>query len=471
MKTIGAIEKRQGKLLYGWLLFAVLSLVFAGIFAFLVAMARTPVVEDLLPLGRDYIYVALVSHVILAFVIWFLAFEGFMFVLTATTGGTGLNRTAGWISLILASTGTVLIVTTAVLGLGYPELANYIPVLLHPLFYTGLALLASGMVICVVNAFSGYRGLWKRGRALDVTSFGMASAGISILSAFICIWLSGYFQFATGKGFFDFERFFWGGGHVLQFANTIAMVTAWVYLARLVFGVEPVGVNLAKAAYSLYLLFVIPAPYIYFIYDTASQQYKSSFTMLMEWGLGPSTVVFAVAILAFVFSGERRSVKWSRPGFSSIILSIAVFGIGGVIAFLIRGVNTIIPAHYHCVIGAVTIAFMGLFYEILPLVDRRIYSERLAKVQPYLYSIGVLMFAAGLFIAGAHGVARKTYGSAQNLNSLTKLVGMSIMGVGGLVAILGGIAFVGNSLASLLVKTEPLGHGVENKELAGSKNL
>lgn len=443
-----------GGLLYGWLFFAVFSLVFAGIFALLVAMARTPGVEDLLPLGRDYIYVALVGHVILAVVIWFLAFEGFLWTLTSTvhTGSDLYSPLAGWLSLGLSFTGTIFIVITAVFGLGYPELANYVPVLLHPLFYAGLGLIGVGMVICLLNTFVTVAGAVRRGKRLPTLTFGMTVAGICVLTAFVCFLLSGYFQIATGKGFFDFERFFWGGGHILQFANTTAMVTAWIYLSRTTLGEEPVGGWYARGLYLFYLLFVLPSPVIYFIHDTSTQSYKDSFTWLMQWGLGPSTAVFILCttVVMFSYRGTGRRLPWTEPGFSSLLLSMAIFVLGGFIAVMIRGVNTIIPAHYHCVIGAVTIAFMGVFYEILPMVGRSLYLKRLAKIQPYLYTLGIVLFAVGLFIAGSHGVARKTYGAEQNLDSMAKFIGMSIMGVGGLVAILGGIAFVINALISLL---------------------
>ena len=50
-------------------------------------------------------------------------------------------------------------------------------------------------------------------------------------------------------------------------------------------------------------------------------------------------------------------------------------------------------------------------------------------------------------------MARKTYGGEQNLNTTAKFIAMSIMGIGGLVAISGGIAFVVHAMLSLFGKT------------------
>lgn len=442
-------KERAVRIAYGWVLLSVLSLVFAGIFAFMVALARTPFIEDLLPLGRDYIYVALVGHVVLAVVIWFLAFEGFLLAYAATLH---INRQSwspllAWCALGAAGTGMALVVAASIFGLGTAELANYVPVLLTPVFYAGLGLFASGVLLNIINSSGGVVAAKKEGLRLPMLTIGMVASGLATVVAFSCFALSGYFQVATGKVFIDFERLFWGGGHILQFANTIAMVTVWVFLVALVLKTEPLRPAAARALYGVYGLFIAPAPLIYFFHDTATQAYKDSFTTLMQWGLGPSTAVFMFAVLIVAARGER---PWRSPGFSSLILSIFIFAVGGLIALDIGGVNTKIPAHYHCVIGAVTIAFMGLFYEMAPMLGRRLHSVRLAVLQPYLYSAGIILFAAGLYLAGSHGVARKTYGGEQNLNNLGKIIGMSVMGLGGLVAIAGGITFVWNALFSLI---------------------
>jgi len=453
-KTYDLVTEAQGSpasgLAFGWLALAVFSLVFAGVFALLVALARTPVLDDMLPLGRDYIYVALVGHVVLAVVIWFLAFKGFLWVFSSAcvAGRSVFSMALGWASLALSAIGMSLVVVSAVLGLGAAELANYVPVLLTPVFYAGLICFASGILLNIVNTFLSV--LFGGKGKLPVLTFGMLIAGAAVAVAFFDFALSGWFQYSTGKMYLDFERLFWGGGHILQFANTIAMATVWLYLVKRVLGRNAIGDTAAKAIYVIFLIFILPSPVLFFLYDTSSQAYKDSFTWLMQWGIGPSVGIFMIAVYWTLLATMRR--PWKDPAFSSLVLSISVFSLGGLIGIGIDGVNTIIPAHYHCVIGAVTIAFMGLFYEILPDFNRALWSRRLAAVQPYLYTLGIVLFAVGLFLAGSHGVARKTYGSEQNLNTLGKLIGMSIMGLGGLVAIAGGIAFVVNAIMSLFGK-------------------
>ena len=101
-----------------------------------------------------------------------------------------------------------------------------------------------------------------------------------------------------------------------------------------------------------------------------------------------------------------------------------------------------IPAHYHGSIVAVTLAFMGVVYHILPRLGFRKPSGRLARLQPAIYGIGQIMHVFGLAWSGGYGVQRKTAGSAQGLESIEKLAGMGIMGLGGLIAIIGGVLFL-----------------------------
>lgn len=444
------------RLLYGWLSFAMASLMFAGIFAFMIVAARTPFVHDLLP-RPDYIRVALVGHVTLSFIIWFLAFEGLLWTLTSTVllNTTPFNKTLGWGGLLLSVAGALLVIIAAASGTGDPQFINYIPVLTHPLFYTGLLLLASGIILTLINTFLTIGKAWQKksyeGR-LPLLTFGMAISGTAGLSAIVCFGLSYYSQVMAPpqKMPVNLELLFWGGGHVLQFTNTITMVTVWLFLTSFVFKRFPIKESYSKGLYLLYLIFILPAPFIYLFFDTTSAEYIRFFTGIMEYGLGPSTAIFSIAILVLVVSWRFKDLPWNRPEFSSLVISMILFGLGGLISYKIYGYNTKIPSHYHGVIGGVTLAFMGLTNHLLSLLERETYSRRIAAIQPYIYGTGQALFVLGLYWAGAHGVARKTFGAEQHLDNAAKMAGMVIVGIGGGIAILGGILFIVNSLASLL---------------------
>lgn len=426
---------------YAWLCLAVASLVGAGIFALLVALARTPGIADLLP-GTDYFRVALVGHVILAMVVWFLVFQGVLWAFSENISKAGF-----W----MATSGIGVLVLTSVLGLGEPILANYVPVLADPWFIGGLLLFSIGMGL---TALKTVRTIGGQIRPFTVLDFGAFMTATLVLLSLLCFGLAAVQQFLTLDSRLTTDRFealVWGGGHVLQFANTAAMVLVWFILMRLTLGIRVFEDRWAKRLLGLYLVFVLPAPFLYL-----SATSGSYFTLLMALGLGPLTLVIALAILWKLFRYSQIGLPWSDPGFAALVLSLLLFSLGALVSVKIQESNVIIPAHYHGVIGAVTLSFMGLSYSILSWLGKKVWSPRLARIQPYLYGIGQSLFVLGLLWAGMHGVARKTFGTAQELNDLAQWFGMGLMGFGGLVAILGGVAFIVNLGPSLICGIRPI---------------
>ena len=67
---------------------------------------------------------------------------------------------------------------------------------------------------------------------------------------------------------------------------------------------------------------------------------------------------------------------------------------------------------------------------------------RISRWQPALFGAGQLVFALGFGLAGAQGMARKTYGAEQHIRTPAEWAGLTIMGLGGLVAVAGGVLFL-----------------------------
>ena len=131
-----------------------------------------------------------------------------------------------------------------------------------------------------------------------------------------------------------------------------------------------------------------------------------------------------------------------RPLRAALITSMALFGAGGLIGFAIEGSNVKIPAHYHgCIVG-VTLAFMGLVYHLLQRMGFAAVPVRPAALQAWLYGAGQLMHVAGLAWSGGYGVQRKAAGAEQALRTAPEIAAMGLMGLGGLIAVIGGLMFL-----------------------------
>jgi glucose dehydrogenase len=65
------------------------------------------------------------------------------------------------------------------------------------------------------------------------------------------------------------------------------------------------------------------------------------------------------------------------------------------------------------------------------------------------------MHILGLAWSGGYGVQRKVAGAEQVLVSLPQKIGMGMMGLGGLIAVIGGVMFVWVCLRSMTAKNRP----------------
>src|SRR5574337_1186709 len=98
-----------------WLVLGVAALVAAGVLAIILVVARTPGLGALFP-SADFFRLALVAHVDLSVLVWFLAFAGVLW--TINSGPRALG--AGWAALALVAAGALAITTAPFVTDGSP---------------------------------------------------------------------------------------------------------------------------------------------------------------------------------------------------------------------------------------------------------------------------------------------------------------------------------------------------------------
>ncbi len=426
----------RARLATGWLLLGVGALVASGVFSLLLVLSRTPGINQLIPV-TDLFHVALVVHVDLSVLVWFAAFGGVLWTLAGSRAGLGL----GWLGLALCAAGTVGMMLSPFVSGGAPIMSNYIPVLDNRVFLCALVLFGIGIGVEVLRGLSAFQApvrMLDGGAAVRV---GLTAAGVSTgvaLFALFWSWLALPTSLA-GKAYY--ELLFWGGGHVLQFSWTLLMLVAWLWLAHAIGAKVPLSPRVALLLFGLALVLVFATPFVYLNYDVTSVEHRRLLTWMMRAGGGLAILPLSLAVVVALCS-QRDVARQVRPLRAALIMSLTLFAVGGLIGFAIRGSDVRIPAHYHgCIVG-VTLALMGLAYHLLPRLGFSAPRARLAHLQPYVYGIGQLLHIAGLVWSGGYGVQRKVAGSAQILGSVQEVAGMALMGIGGLVAIVGGLLFV-----------------------------
>jgi hypothetical protein len=326
-------------------------------------------------------------------------------------------------------------------------MANYIPVLDEPLFLGGLVVFAAGVALLVLRGMQASLHVRPRLSGADALRFGLNASLVSTAVALLAFgWsLAAVPPALDAKAYY--ELVFWGGGHVLQFTWTLLMLVAWLWLADAAGARVPLSPRVVTLLFGIGLASVFVTPLIYLAYDVGSVEHHRLLTWLMRFGGGLAIPPIAVAVVWALLrtrhaSAHARVASDARPLRAALWSSIALFGAGGIIGFAINGSNVKIPAHYHgCIVG-VTIALMGLAYLLLPALGFARPAARLATWQPYVYGGGQLLHITGLVWSGGYGVQRKVAGSEQVLRTTQEIAGMGLMGLGGLIAIAGGILFV-----------------------------
>ena len=428
----------DSRLPLAWLQLGVLALGLAGLFAMLLVLSRTPGSETFFP-WVDFFHTALVVHVDQSVLIWFLAMAGLVWSLLMPTGRSqGMLQ---WPAFVLALLGTLGIALSAFIGEGAPLMNNYVPVLQRPFFFIALGVFGLGIALqSLLGLYHTRRsfGFTGQRRLPGLAGFTVAIAVLTSLGALITAWWQIPAE-VEGQGYYEY--LFWGAGHTLQFAYTQLLLLAWLLLAwhsRVVLAVD------SRWLVWLLLLGIAPVlftPLIYLLYDTLTIESRSAFIRMMQFGGGIAAVPIGLLVLWGLLKAERAAAS-HRPLRRSLWMSLLLFFAGGLIALLISGINTIIPAHYHGSIVGVTLALMGLAYLLLPRLGYAPVQGRLADWQPWVYGFGQLLHILGLAVSGAMGIQRKTAGAAQGLDSLSAKLAMGVMGLGGLLAVIGGILFV-----------------------------
>lgn len=420
----------------GWLFLSLAALVLSGVFSILLVLARTPGLNRLMP-AADFFRVALVVHVDLSVLVWFVAIAGLLWSLIGAPRALGL----AWAALGLAAAGALAMALAPFVGSGEAVMANYVPVLDGAPFLLGLLLFAAGAALLVL------RSLWlapRLGAAFDGSGalrFGLNASVVATAVALLAFGWSFAVLPRTLEGRAYYEILFWGGGHALQFTWTLLMLVAWLWLAGASGARVALSPRVTLLMFGLALVSVFVTPYAYLAHDIASVEHRDALTWAMRLGGGVAIVPIALAVVAGLARAPATTPQ-TRPLRSALVASVLLFGAGGMIGVFISGSNVRIPAHYHgCIVG-VTLALMGLVYHLLPRMGYGTPQGRLATWQPVLYGAGQFMHIVGLVWSGGYGVQRKVAGSEQVLRSTAEVAGMGLMGLGGLIAIVGGLLFV-----------------------------
>ncbi|MDA0781962.1 MAG: cbb3-type cytochrome c oxidase subunit I [Rickettsiales bacterium] len=414
------------RLIRYWILLAVASLAAAGLYSLPPVILRGSYFSD--KFDVEHIFAtALVVHVDLSVLVWFLSIAGALWSFLACPAYYKIYRTA----FIIATIGAVMIAISPFIGESYPIKNNYVPMLHNPVFIIGLSIFATGILFQMFLTLAMFERIKE-----SILSAGIYISAVITLIAAVCFFIAHHktpIPMVKDDLHHYYEAIFWGGGHILQYTFTACMLIIWLYIANAckIKQLLPNAVIYTLLVFNL--IITIPSPLFYF-----SDNAYNLFTQQMRGGGGVSALFIGGAIIFGAFS-SKLSKEVPHAIKASLILSIILFGYGGILGYMISGVNVTIPAHYHGSIVAVTLAFIAFCYRVLPKVGYGTIKGRLATSQPYIYGIGQILHITGLAWMGGYGALRK---SAASSHEITNVFPKLMFFAGGSMAILGGLLFI-----------------------------
>jgi cytochrome c oxidase subunit 1 len=396
--------------------------------------------------------------------------------------GTVPWRPAGWISFWVAAAGVVMALATVFAFKSSVLYTFYPPLQAHPLFYIGLTLLVVGSWVWAGAMITAWRRsrTARGGRPVSLAMHATAANAMLWLLATLGVAAEMLFQLIPWSlGLVErvdpmlARTLFWFFGHPLVYFWILPAYTIWYTVLPREAGGKLFSDPLGRMVFALFLVFSTPVGFHHQFQDPgipAGWKLLHTFnTMIISF---PSLVTAFTIVASLEVAGRLRggtglfgwirTLPWGNPLVSSVLLACLLFmvgGFGGAInaAYALNSVvhNTAwIAAHFHLTVGsAAALTFMGACYWLVPKVSGRdLELSLLAKVQPYLWFLGMALFSFTGHVAGLMGLPRRvfatSYGDAAQAQAWERLT--SISAIGGVVLFASAGFFVLVMVATML---------------------
>jgi cytochrome c oxidase subunit I len=473
------VDRNADNLIRANAVVATVMLLVGGITAVLVLLTRWQAVHLL---DATMFYRVLTIHGMNMLIFFILFFE--MAILYFSSAVLLNSRVAApkvaWTAFVLMVVGMLMVQYTMFTGKADVLFTSYVPLRADPNFYLGVILFAVGALLVTILFFATLV-VAKREKTFEgslplVTYGAMTAAIIAVITLgqgaaiYIPTWL-----WSMGLMEVDAQVYrlvWWGLGHSSQQVNVAAMVAVWYLLGALTVGAVVLNEKISRLAFVLYVAFISMAAAHHLLVDPGmGPAWKVVNTSYFMYMAVLASMIHGFTVPAGIEVGQRlrgygkgmfewlKRAPWGDPGFSSLAFSIVVFGfVGGItgVTFGTEQINIIahntlrIPGHFHAtVVSGTTMAFMGLTYYVIPLIFRKkVAFWPLAKIQPYLFAGGMLIFSMAMTFAGTFAVPRRhwdiTFTNAPFDLQFSPTVDMllGVMALGGLLAAAGGAIYI-----------------------------
>ncbi|HWO89495.1 MAG TPA: b(o/a)3-type cytochrome-c oxidase subunit 1 [Gemmatimonadales bacterium] len=345
----------------------------------------------------------------------------------------------GWSSFWVATAGAVAAAAVILAGKASVLYTFYPPLKAHPAFYIGATLLVVGSwgwCAVMIRALAEWRA-GNREAPIPLAMFGIMATVIVWILATIGVAAEMLLQLIPWSlGITDrvdpvlARTLFWWFGHPLVYFWLLPAYMLWYAVIPRQAGGKLFSEPLAKLVFVLFILLSTPVGFHHQFMDPGIPAgWKLFHTFNTMWILFPSfitafTVIASLEIAGRARGGEGllgwiRKLPWNDPFVTATVFAMLLFAIGGFggainASYSMNAMvhNTSwVPGHFHTTVGsAVALTFMGASYWLVPILTGRDLELRpLARVQPWLWFVGMLLFSVPTHITGLMGMPRRVY--------------------------------------------------------------
>lgn len=434
------ISLEDARISKSYLSVAFIALLLGGLLGLLQGLNRAGVLQ--LPSWANY-YQILTAHGLLLVVVLsaFFTIGYFYAALSHTLGGLLPRvRKMAWIGFWMKIFGFVLVVIPVLMNEASVMYTFYPPLAAHPVFYFGLVFIVLGIWMLSAGAFIQVANWRKNHKGEHLPILAFFGTGVFVLlvgaTAFVAVevlfmiipWTLGW---VDGINVMLSRTLFWAFGHTAVNIWYLTAVSAWYVVIPKIIGGNRWNDLLTRMVVIPLVIMNITGGFHHQIVDPAISEGIKYMHVFMSLAIGFPSLMTAYALFrVFERTARRKGGKgllgwfkqmpWGDVRFLSPFIAMVAFipaGAGGIVQStnqLDQVVhNTMwVVGHFHLTLGmSVVMTFFGISYWLVPYLSKRVLTPAMNKVgvvQTIIWTIGMVVMAISMHIAGLFGSPRRT---------------------------------------------------------------
>lgn len=407
------------------------------------------------------------------------------------------NRPLAWFGFWLSLVGVLMAAAPLLTGNASVLYTFYPPLMAHPAFYIGAALLVVGSWFWCLEMVMMFT-LWKKanpGETVPLAMYGTTANAILWFSCSLGVALEVLFQLIPWSlGIIDTVDV--GLARTLFSWTLHAIVYFWLFPAYIALytlvpkaaGGRVFSDQMGRFAFIMLLVFSIPIAFHHLYMDPFQAAGWKFLHMAGTFMVAVPTLLTGFTVIASLeVAGRLRGGKglfgwigalpWNNPLVLAGIFSMLMLvfgGFGGMINAS-YSMNTMVhntqwvTGHFHLIFaGTSVIMYFAIAYYLWPkMTGKALYSTRLANVQLWLWFIGMLVLTLPWHQLGIAGQPRRISSTPYDESFVQSwLTSEMLMIIGGVILFISALLMV-----YVLLRTHGVGQSVDNLEVEYAESL